>query len=118
MKWLATFILCLFPFSVTAQEQQQQLPPGTVLLPLVTLCSPIEPAEGLFKKYGEVGFIDGDAMFYIPGNKTVNGKITLYMKPGFDENTYTLMFNVGPMHCMISSGKNVLPVDNDIGDPS
>lgn len=117
MKWLATFILCLFPFSVTAQEQQQ-LPPGTVLLPLVTLCSPIEPAEGLFKKYGEVGFIDGDAMFYIPGNKTVNGKITLYMKPGFDENTYTLMFNVGPMHCMISSGKNVLPVDNDIGDPS
>ena len=117
MKWLATFILCLFPFSITAQEQQQQLPPGTVLLPLVTLCSPIEPAEGLFKKYGEVGFIEGDAMFYIPGDKTVNGRITLYMKPGFDDNTYTLMFNVGPMYCMISSGKNILPVNTDRGEP-
>lgn len=111
MKWLLlTFILCVFPYNATAQEQ---LPPGSVLLPLVTLCSPVEPSEGLFEKYGEQGFIEGDAMFYIPGNKTVNGKLKMFMKPGFEDNTFTIMFEVGPLYCMISSGKNILPVGND-----
>lgn len=117
MKWLATFILCLLPFSIHAQEQQDSLPPGAVLLPLVTLCSPVEPAENLYQRFGEVPFLDADAMFYIPGNKTVNGKITIFMKPGFEDNTYSLMFKVGPMYCMISSGKNMLPVQFD-GDPT
>jgi hypothetical protein len=107
---------------VTAQEKQipqtpQGLPPGTVMLPLVTLCSPLVPDLGLFQKYGEVGFIEGDASFYIPGDKTVNGKLIMYMKPGFENNTFTLMFQVGPLYCMISSGKNVYPVDN-VGDPT
>ncbi len=122
MKWLATFILCMLPFSsIHAQEKppapQGTLPPGTVLLPLVTLCSPLEPDLGLYQKYGEVGFIEGDATFYIPGNKTVNGKLKMFLKPGFDDNTFTLMFQVGPLYCMISSGKDALPVEDD-GDPT
>jgi hypothetical protein len=116
----AGFVLTMTP--VTAQEKQipqtpQGLPPGTVMLPLVTLCSPLVPDLGLFQKYGEVGFIEGDASFYIPGDKTVNGKLIMYMKPGFENNTFTLMFQVGPLYCMISSGKNVYPVDN-VGDPT
>jgi hypothetical protein len=116
----AGFVLTVTP--VTAQEKQipqtpQGLPPGTVMLPLVTLCSPLVPDLGLFQKYGEVGFIEGDASFYIPGDKTVNGKLIMYMKPGFENNTFTLMFQVGPLYCMISSGKNVYPVDN-VGDPT
>ena len=116
----AGFVLTMTP--VTAQEKQipqtpQVAPPGTVMLPLVTLCSPLEPDLGLFQKYGEVGFIEGDASLYIPGNKTVNGKLIMYMKPGFENNTFTLMFQVGPLYCMISSGKNVYPVDN-VGDPT
>jgi hypothetical protein len=116
----AGFVLTMTP--VTAQEKQipqtpQGLPPGTVMLPLVTLCSPLVPNLGLFQKYGEVGFIEGDASFYIPGDKTVNGKLIMYMKPGFENNTFTLMFQVGPLYCMISSGKNVYPVDN-VGDPT
>ena len=111
----------MLPINVHAQDKapvpQNALPEGTVLLPLVTLCSPLEPDMGLFQRYGEVGFIEGDAVFYIPGNKTVNGKLKMFMKPGFDDNTFTLMFQVGPLYCMISSGKNVLPVDND-GDPT
>ena len=121
MKWLARFILCLLPFSLHAQEkaptQEDSLPPGTVILPLVTLCSPLEPDMGLYQRFGEVPFVDADAMFYIPGNKTVNGKIIIFMKPGFEDNTFTLMFQVGPMYCMISSGKNMLPAESD-GDPT
>lgn len=100
-----------------APEPQDSLPEGTVLLPLVTLCSPVEPDMNLYQRFGEVPFVEADAMFYIPGNKTVNGKITIFMKPGFEDNTYTLMFNVGPMYCMISSGKNMLPSESD-GDPT
>jgi hypothetical protein len=121
MKWLATFILCLLPFSLHAQEkaptQEDSLPPGTVILPLATLCSPFEPDMGLYQRFGEIGFVEADAMFYIPGNKTVNGKITIFMKPGFEDNTYTLIFQVGSMYCMISSGKNMVPVESD-GDPT
>ena len=105
-----------------AQEEiqpmpQDSLPPGTVILPLATLCSPLEPDMGLYERYGEIGFVEADATFYIPGNKTVNGKITIFMKPGFEDNTYTLMFQVGPMYCMISSGKNMVPVESP-GDPT
>jgi len=121
MKWLATFILCLLPFSsIHAQEKApspQSLPEGTVLLPLVTLCSPLEPDMGLYQRFGEIPFVDADAMFYIPGNKTVNGKITIFMKPGFEDNTFTLIFQVGPLYCMIASGKNMLPSESD-GDPT
>lgn len=117
---LCTVFTLMFPANLFAQEKtpspQRSLPPGTVMLPLVTLCSPLEPAEGLFQRYGEVSFVDADAVFYIPGNKTVNGKITIYMKPGFEDNTFTLMFQVGPLYCMIASGKNMLPIDS--GDPT
>ena len=124
MKWLlstAMILFCLLPVNIQAEDkvqgQQNALPEGTVLLPLVTLCSPLEPDMGLYEKYGEVGFLEGDAVFYIPGNKTVNGKLQMFMKPGFEDNTFTLMFQVGPLYCMISSGKNVLPIEGD-GDPT
>lgn len=123
MKWLFIILLCMLPINAQAQEKtqipQQSLPEGTVLLPLVTLCSPLEPDMGLYQRYGEVPFVDADAMFYIPGNKTVNGKITIFMKPGFEDNTFTLMFQVGPLYCMIASGKNMLPSEAKAdGDPT
>ena len=100
---------------LTAQEQQ--LPPGSVILPLVTLCSPVEPDLGLYEKYGEEGFIEAEASLYIPGGKTVEGKLKMFMKPGLEKNTFTLMFEVGRMHCMISSGRNAVPVTNELGEP-
>ena len=124
MKWLLTkavVLLCMLPINLHAQEKQlpqtpQGVPPGTVMLPLVTLCSPLQPDMGLYQKYGEMPFVDADASFYIPGNKTVNGKITIFMKPGFEDNTFTLMFQVGPVYCMIASGKNMIP--SEAGDPT
>ncbi len=111
MKWLATFILCLLPVSIAAQTPPLGSSPGVSILPLVTLCSPLEPDLGLYQKYGEIAFVEGDATFYIPGNRTVNGKLTIYMKPGFDENTFTIMFQVGPLYCMVASGRNALPAE-------
>lgn len=123
-KKLAVLILAITTVSSLALAQEKapspenSLPPGTIMLPLVTVCSPVEPDMGLFERYGEVPFVEADGVFYIPGNKTVNGKITIFMKPGFEENTFTLMFNVGPMYCMISSGKNMLPASPKDGDPT
>ena len=116
MKWLVTFILCLLPISIAAQTA----PLPTAVLPLVTLCSPLEPDLGLYQKYGEIAFVEGDASLYIPGGKTVNGKLTIFMKPGFDKNTFTIMFQVGALYCMVSSGRNALPAEpkelNGVGD--
>ena len=116
MKWLVTFILCLLPISIAAQTTT----PPTAVLPLVTLCSPLEPDLGLYQKYGEVAFVEGDASLYIPGNKTVNGKLTIFMKPGFEANSFTIMFKVGPLYCMVASGRNALPAEpkdlNGVGD--
>ena len=121
MNKLITLVLIgLLTLSGQAVAQQKPLPPGTAILPLVTLCSPLEPDLGLYQKYGEVAFVEGDATFYIPGNKTVNGKLTIYMKPGFDENTFTIMFQVGALYCMVSSGRNALPAEpkelNGVGE--
>jgi hypothetical protein len=107
-KIIAVLTLVLMP----SLSQAQSAPlPGTAVLPLVTLCSPLEPDLGLYQKYGEIAFVEGDASLYIPGGKTVNGKLTIYMKPGFDENTFTIMFQVGPLYCMVASGRNALPAE-------
>ena len=116
-KIIAVLTLVLMP----SLSQAQSAPlPGTAVLPLVTLCSPLEPDLGLYQKYGEIAFVEGDASLYIPGGKTVNGKLTIYMKPGFDANTFTIMFQVGPLYCMVASGKNALPAEpkelNGVGD--
>jgi hypothetical protein len=112
-KFIAILTLALMP-SLSQAQDALTLPPATIL-PLVTLCSPLEPDLGLYQKYGEIAFVEGDASLYIPGGKTVNGKLTIYMKPGFDENTFTIMFQVGPLYCMVASGRNALPAEpNDL----
>ena len=108
-KFIAILTLALMPSLSQAQDAPPR--PQTTVLPLVTLCSPLEPDLGLYQKYGEIAFVEGDASLYIPGGKTVNGKLTIYMKPGFDENTFTIMFQVGPLYCMVASGKNALPAE-------
>jgi len=111
MNKLFTLVLIGLLSLSTQAASQETLPPGTAILPLVTLCSPLEPDLGLYQRYGEIAFVDGDASLYIPGNKTVNGKLTIFMKPGFDENTFTIMFKVGQMYCMVATGKNALPAE-------
>ena len=116
MKWLATFILCLLPISIAAQQAPPNSPPGTVVLPLVTLCSPLEPDLGLLEKYGEIGFIEGDASIYIPNNEVINGKLKFYMNPDYSANTFTIMFQVGELYCLIMSGQDAIPMTD--GDPT
>ena len=118
-KLFTLVVIGLLSLSTPAVSQSAP-PTGTAVLPLVTLCSPLEPDLGLYQRYGEIAFVEGAATFYIPGNKTVNGKLTIYMKPGFDDNTFTIMFQVGPLYCMVASGKNALPAEpkelNGVGD--
>ena len=120
MNKLFTLVLIGLLSLSTPAASQSAPPPGTAVLPLVTLCSPLKPDLGLYQRYGEIAFVEGDATFYIPGNKSVNGKLTIYMKPGFDANTFTIMFQVGPLYCMVASGKNALPAEpkelNGVGD--
>ena len=117
-KIIAVLTLALMPSLSQAQDAPPR--PQTTVLPLVTLCSPLEPDLGLYQKYGEIAFVEGDASLYIPGGKTVNGKLTIFMKPGFDKNTFTIMFQVGALYCMVSSGRNALPAEpkelNGVGD--
>lgn len=115
MKWLA-LVLCLLASSLAvAQETPDELPPGAVMLPLVTVCSEIDPATGLEQKFGEIGFVEGPATIYLPGAKTVNGTMKFFLNPDLTNNTFSLMFQVGPLHCMIMSGKDIAPVVD--GDP-
>jgi hypothetical protein len=120
MNKLFTLVLIGLLSLSTPAVSQSALPPGTVILPLVTLCSPLEPDLGLYQRFGEIGFVEGAATFYIPGNKTVNGELTIYMKPGFDDNTFTVIFKVGHLYCMIASGRNALPAEpkdlNGVGE--
>ena len=33
------------------------------------------------------------------------------MKPGFDDNTFTIIFKAPALYCMVSSGRNALPAE-------
>jgi hypothetical protein len=115
MKWLATTFLSLLTITASAETiQSQEINP--IILPLVTLCSPLEPDLGLLEKYGEIGFIEGDASIYVPGGDVINGKLKFYMNPDFDTSTFTIMFQAGELYCMIMSGKEVQPMAPS-GDP-
>ena len=110
MKWLA-LVLCLLASSLAvAQETPDELPPGAVVLPLVTICSETNPAAGLEQEFGEIGFVEGPATIYLPGGRTVNGKMKFFLNPDLANNTFSLMFEIGPLHCMIMSGKDIVPV--------
>jgi hypothetical protein len=38
-----------------------------------------------------------------------------FLNPNLADNTFSLMFEVGPLHCIIMSGKDIVPVVD--GDP-
>lgn len=111
MKWL-TLITCLLASSLAVAQEtptQPPLPPGAVILPLVTLCSEIDPAPGLESTHGEIGFLEGAASIYIPGGKTIDGKLEFYLSPD-EKRSFTMMFVVGELKCMIMSGINIMPI--------
>ena len=109
MKWLATTFLCLLTITASAEPKHAQ-EVDSVVLPLVTVCSPLDPAPGLMKEFGEIGFVEGDATVYIPGGRTINGKLKFYMNPDFTKNSFSIIFEIGELNCMIMSGENAIPM--------
>ena len=109
MKWLATTFLSLLAIAAHAEPKQAQ-EADPIVLPLVTVCSPLDPAEGFKNKFGEIGFIEGDASVYIPDGRTINGKLKFYMNPDFNENTFSVVFEIGDVYCLIMSGQDAMPM--------
>jgi hypothetical protein len=105
MKWLTAF-LCLFAVSTFAEvpEIPQVQDPEQKVLPLPTLiqCTEIPPDQMLGNLYGEEVFLFGIGSVFVPGGRTATGEMRMFVSP--DEKTYTVMLEIGPLHCMVISG--------------
>ena len=105
MKWLATF-LCLLTMPALAEtpEIPQAQEPGVQVtpLPLITQCTTVAPDEMLNNNYGEEVFLWGKGSIFLPNGRMLPGAMRMFLSA--DEKTYTVMFEVGELHCMIMSG--------------
>ena len=104
MKWLATF-LCLLTTTALAEIQENPTPAPGQPLPMVTICSMIPPENVLTDQYNEIPFVEGDGGIFIPNGQMVQGKLRMFLKP--DGSSFTIMFQIGELYCMIMTGGNV-----------
>ena len=106
MKWLATTFLCLLTIPALAEEptMPEAQPPGVQVtpLPLITQCTTIAPDTMLDNNYGEEVFLWGKGSIILPNGRMLPGSMRMFLSP--DDKTYTIMFEVGELHCMIMSG--------------
>lgn len=106
MKWLATTFLCLLTIPALAEtpEIPQAQDPGVQVtpLPLITQCTTIAPDTMLDNNYGEEVFLWGKGSIILPNGRMLPGSMRMFLSP--DDKTYTVMFEVGELHCMIMSG--------------
>ena len=106
MKWLATIILCLLTMPALAEtpEIPQAQEPGVQVtpLPLITQCSTAAPDEMLGGQYNEEIFLWGKGSIFLPNGRLLPGEMRMFVSP--DDKTYTVMLQVGELHCMIMSG--------------
>ena len=106
MKWLATTFLCLLTIPALAEtpEIPQAQEPGVQVtpLPLITQCTTIAPDTMLDNNYGEEVFLWGKGSIILPNGRMLPGSMRMFLSA--DDKTYTIMFEVGELHCMIMSG--------------
>lgn len=115
MKWLAATFLCLLTGTAIAEPQQQPSEVPTVALPLLMVCSPIDPGPGLQRQYNEIPFVQGNGVINIPGGRQVPGQLKMFLAK--DMTSFTIMFNVGEeMFCMVMTGNDIEPAVQ--GDPT
>jgi len=118
MKWLATIILCLLTMPALAEEPTipEAQPPGVQVtpLPLITQCTTIAPDTMLDNNYGEEVFLWGKGSIFLPNGRMLPGSMRMFLSA--DDKTYTIMFEVGELHCMIMSGdiKDMFPPEKEL----
>ena len=118
MKWLATFLCLLVITSASAEESQtpEAQPPGVQVtpLPLITQCTTIAPDTMLNNNYGEEVFLWGKGSIILPNGRMLPGSMRMFLSA--DDKTYTVMFEVGELHCMIMSGdvKDMFPPEQKL----
>jgi len=117
MKWLATF-LCLLTMPALAETPeipQAQEPAAQVTpLPLITQCTTVAPDEMLANRYNEEVFLWGKGSIFLPNGSLLPGEMRMFVSP--EDKTYTIMFEVGELHCMIMSGdiKDMFPPEQEL----
>jgi hypothetical protein len=106
MKWLATTFLCLLTIPALAEppEIPQPNPPEQKVspLPMITQCTTVAPDQMLSDLYNEEVFLFGKGSIFLPNGALLPGKMRMFVSP--DDKTYTVMFEVGELHCMVISG--------------
>jgi len=109
MKWLTAF-LCMLAVPALAQDQQEeQTPMALQQFPMFVNCLPSSPEDMLLQRYGELPFIEGLGSIIIPGDRSLNGKMTMYLEP--QGGTFTIIFQpTEDISCMIMSGSDIIPV--------
>ena len=106
MKWLTLF-LCLLAMPAFADEvpeipQAQEPGKKVTPLPFITQCTKVAPDEMLSNLYDESVFLFGKGSIFLPNGASLPGEMRMFVSP--DDKTYTVMFQVGELHCMIISG--------------
>ena len=118
MKWLATTFLCLLTIPALAEtpEIPQAQEPGVQVtpLPLITQCTTVAPDEMLANRYNEEVFLWGKGSIILPNGRMLPGSMRMFLSA--DDKTYTIMFEVGELHCMIMSGdiKDMFPPEQEL----
>ena len=110
MKWLTAAFLCVLAIPTLAQDQQEeQSPMALQQFPMFVNCLPSSPEDMLLQRYGEFPFLEGQGTIIIPGDRSLTGKMTMYLEP--QGGTYTIILQVTEdISCMIMSGSDVTPV--------
>lgn len=118
MKWLATTFLCLLTIPALAEEPtipETQAPSIQVTpLPIMTQCTEIAPDQMLGERYGEEVFLWGKGSIFLPNGRMLPGAMRMFLSA--DEKTYTIMYEVGELHCMVMSGdiKDMFPPEKQL----
>ena len=110
MKWL-TVPAFLCSLAITAQAApNNNLSQEPIVLPTMTLCSPILPETMLSEQFGEIPFVDGEGHILIANGQQVSGSMKMFLHP--NRETFTIVLSIGEdVHCMIMTGEFLEPSD-------
>jgi len=101
---LTSLALAEVPTMPEAQDPDTKL----ITLPMFIKCGNIAPDQMLEENYGELGMLEGDAHIFISQEQSAEGKLRMFVDP--NDRSYTIVFEIGEMSCLVMSGGNITPM--------